>query len=81
LRLRRPQNIVRPRIARHTQQFRDLYRGRAAVEREFGNLKHNCGLAPLRVRGIDRVALHADLVVLARLAQALGRARMELVVA
>ena len=25
-----------PRIRRHTQRFRDLYRGRAAVEREFG---------------------------------------------
>ena len=33
------------------------------------------GLAPLRVRGIERVALHADLVMLARLASALARAR------
>jgi hypothetical protein len=53
----------------------DLYRGRAAVEREFGRLKHDYGLAPLRVRGIEKVALHADLVILARLAQALARAR------
>jgi hypothetical protein len=64
-----------PRIPRHTQRFRDLYRGRAAVERAFGDLKHNYGLAPLRVRGLERVALHADLVMLARLGQALGRAR------
>src|SRR5215213_5260835 len=42
-----------PRIPRHTQRFRDLYRGRAAVEREFGYLKHNYGLAPLRVRGLE----------------------------
>jgi hypothetical protein len=64
-----------PRIPRHTQRFRDLYRGRAAVEREFGRLKHDYGLAPLRVRGLERVALHADLTMLARLAQALSRAR------
>jgi IS5 family transposase len=64
-----------PRIPRHTQRFRDLYRGRAAVEREFGRLKHDYGLAPLRVRGLARVQLHADLTMLARLAQALGRAR------
>jgi hypothetical protein len=38
-------------------------------------LKHDYGLAFLRVRGIERVRLHADLIVLARLAQALSRAR------
>jgi hypothetical protein len=64
-----------PRIPRHTQRFRDLYRGRSAVEREFGMLKHTYGLAPLRTRGLERVALHADLVMLARLSQALARAR------
>jgi hypothetical protein len=64
-----------PRIARHTQRFRDLYRGRAAVEREFGRLKHDYGLLPLRVRGLAKVQLHADLVILARLTQALSRAR------
>jgi hypothetical protein len=64
-----------PRIARHTQRFKDLYRGRVAVEREFGRLKHDYGLAPLRTRGLERVALHADLVMLARLSQALARAR------
>jgi hypothetical protein len=31
--------------------------------------------APLRVRGVARVQLHADLMMLARLAQALARAR------
>jgi hypothetical protein len=65
-----------PRIPRHTERFRDLYRGRAAVERAFGDLKHNYGLAPLRVRGLARVALHADLVMLARLSQALSRTRV-----
>jgi len=50
-------------------------RGRVAVEREFGRLKHDYGLAPLRGRGVERVQLHADLVMLGRLAQALTRAR------
>lgn len=52
-----------------------LYRRRSAVEREFGRLKHDYGLAFLRVRGIERVGLHADLIMLARLASALTRAR------
>ena len=58
-----------------TKRWRDLYKGRAAVEREFGRLKHEYGLAPLRVRGLARVQLHADLTMLARLSQALARAR------
>jgi hypothetical protein len=65
-----------PLIPRGTRRWRSLYRGRAAVEREFGRLKNEYGLAPLRVRGIERVALHADLVMLARLSQALARARV-----
>jgi hypothetical protein len=64
-----------PHIARHTERFRNLYRGRAAVEREFGRLKHDYGLAPLRVRGQGRVALHADITMLGRLSLALLRNR------
>jgi Transposase DDE domain len=64
-----------PLIPRETKRWRSLYRGRASVEREFGRLKNEYGLAPLRVRGIERVALHADLVMLARLSQALSRVR------
>jgi hypothetical protein len=64
-----------PRIPRHSQRFRDLYRGRVAVEREFGRLKHDYALAPLRVRGLERVSLHADLTILARLSLALSRVR------
>jgi hypothetical protein len=64
-----------PHIPRHTERFKTLYRGRASVEREFGRLKHDYGLAPLRVRGLERVALHADLTILARLGQALARTR------
>ena len=64
-----------PRIQRHTDEFRTLYRRRVAVEREFGRLKNDYALAPLRVRGLERVRLHADLVMLARLSLALNRAR------
>src|SRR5205807_1388545 len=35
-----------PRIQRHTERYRVLYRGRAAVEREVGRLKPDCGLSP-----------------------------------
>jgi len=66
---------LHPLIPRETKRWRDLYRGRAAVERAFGRLKHEGGLAPLRVRGLDRVQLHADLCILATLASALARAR------
>jgi Transposase DDE domain len=52
-----------------------MYRKRAAVEREFGRLKHQWALLPLRVRGLERVRLHADLTVLAKLASTLERSR------
>jgi len=64
-----------PLIPRESERWRKLYRGRAAVEREFGRLKNEYSLTPLRVRGIDRVAVHVDLVMLARLSSALARAR------
>jgi DDE family transposase len=66
---------LNPRIPRHSEEFSVLYRGRSAVEREFGKLKHDYGLGPLRVRGLERVQLHADLVMLGRLGQTLIRAR------
>jgi hypothetical protein len=64
-----------PLIPRETKRWKDLYRGRASVEREFGRLNYEYGLAPLRVCGVERVALHADLPMLARLSLALARAR------
>lgn len=48
---------------------------RAAVEREFGRLKNEWALLPLRVRGLERVQLHADLTILAKLSCTLARAR------
>ncbi len=73
--LRKGRPIPLTAIPYGTDDWKRLYRGRAAVEREFGRLKHDYGLAPLRVRGLTRVQLHADLTILARLAQALSRAR------
>ncbi|CAN5365823.1 hypothetical protein BH18ACT12_BH18ACT12_01850 [soil metagenome] len=53
-----------PLVPRSTKRWRELYRVRAAVERELERLKHQFGLAALRVRGLERVQLHADLVML-----------------
>lgn len=50
-----------------------LRRSPPAAEREFGRLKNDYALAPLRVRGLERVQLHADLTMLARLSVALAR--------
>ena len=61
-------------IPHSTDRWKALYRTRVAVEREFGNLKHTWALAPLRVR-LERVRLHADLIILARLAAALANTR------
>ena len=62
-------------IERHSDEWKGLYRRRSAVERAFGRLEHDYGLALLPVRGLSRVRLHADLCILARLALALERAR------
>ena len=56
---------LHPLIPRETARSAKLYRSRGAVEREFGRLKHEWALAPLRVRGLDQVRLHADLTILA----------------
>jgi Transposase DDE domain len=66
---------LHPLIPRASKRWGDLYRGRGAVERAFGRLKNEYGLKPLRTRGIERVAIHADLCILATLASALARAR------
>jgi hypothetical protein len=62
-------------IPNGSPEWHRLYKGRAAIEGEFGRLKHDYGLLPLRVRSLERVQLHADLTMLARLGQALSRAR------
>jgi hypothetical protein len=62
-------------VPRTTKRWKDTYKQRGCVERGFGRLKHEWGLLPLRVRGIDRVRLHVDLTMLAQLATALVDAR------
>jgi hypothetical protein len=62
-------------IPRESKRWKDLYCGRAAVEREFGTLKHRWALLPLRTRTLARVSLHVDLTILARLASALADSR------
>jgi len=68
-------------VPRGTDRWKALYRGRAGVEREFGRLKHEWALLPLRVRRIAKVALHVDLTVLGRLALALVQARSAVTIA
>jgi len=69
---------LHPLVPRETKRWKSLYRGRASVEREFGRLKNEWALLPLRVRGVERVRLHADLTILAKLGCALNRARVPL---
>ncbi len=66
---------LHPLVPRESRRWKAGYRKRAAVEREFGRLKHEWGLGPLRVRGLGRVRLHADLTILTKLACALARLR------
>ncbi len=66
---------LHPLIPRETERWKASYRKRAAVEREFGRLKHEWALGPLRVRGLERVRLHTNLTILAKLACALAQVR------
>lgn len=75
--LRRNSGLRESSIPRASDEWRRLYRGRSAVEREFGRLKHHYALALLRVRGIERVRLHADLTMLGRLSLALVKSRAD----
>ena len=63
-------------MPRTTDRFKSVYHQRGAVEREFGRLKHEWSLLPLRVRGLERVRLHTDLTILAQLASALAKVRV-----
>jgi hypothetical protein len=63
---------LHPLIPRSSKRWKAAHRKRASVEREFGRLKNQWGLKPLRVRGLDRVRLHADLTILTKLACSRG---------
>jgi hypothetical protein len=73
--LRKGRPIPLTEIPYGSPEWKRLYHRRVAVEREFGRLKHEYALAPLRTRGLARVQLHADICILARLGLALTRAR------
>lgn len=62
---------LHPLIPHGTDRWKSLYRQRTAVEREFGRLKNDYCLTPLRVRRLPRVTLHANLTILAQLASAI----------
>jgi hypothetical protein len=66
---------LHPLIPRESERSAKLYRSRGAVEREFGRLKNEWAMAPLRVRRVERVRLHVDLTILAKLSCALARTR------
>lgn len=66
---------LHPLIPHGSERWRSYYRRRVSVEREFGRLKTDWGLLPLRVRRLPRVTLHANLTILAQLADALTRAQ------
>jgi hypothetical protein len=66
---------LHPLIPHKSKRWNSTYRKRVAVEREFGRLKHEWGLGPLRVRGLERVRRHADLTILTKLACSLARVR------
>jgi hypothetical protein len=44
---------LQPLLPRETPRWRKLYKGRAAVEREFGRLKHEWSLLPLRALALS----------------------------
>ena len=65
---------LHPLIPRNTDRFKTFYCQRGAVEHEFGTLKHQWGMLPLRIRRLARVQVHVDLTILATLADAVVRA-------
>jgi transposase, IS5 family len=60
-------------IPRETGRWWELYNRRASVERAFGRLKHEWGMTPLRVRGLEKVRTHVNLTMLTMLGCALLR--------
>lgn len=58
---------LHPLLSRQSERWRTLYKARGAVEREFGRLKHEWAMLPLKIRGLARVRLHVDLTILTRL--------------
>jgi hypothetical protein len=66
---------LRPLVPRETKRWRSLYCGRSAVERELARLKDEYACRRSACVASPGVQLHSDLTMLARLSQALARAR------
>ena len=64
-----------PLVPRQLEPLDRPVSGPRGCEREFGRLKNEWAPSPLRVHGLDRMRLHAELTILAKLACALSRAR------
>jgi hypothetical protein len=62
---------LHPLIPHGTDRWKSFYKKRTAAEREFGRLKNEYGMLPLRVRRLPRVTLHVNLTILAQLGSAL----------
>ena len=73
--IRRKASRLHPLIPYGSARWKKHFATRGAVERVYGRLKEWYGLTPVRVRGLERVSLHADLCVFARLTEALVLAR------
>lgn len=66
---------MNPLIPRGSERWKKLYSKRQSIERVFGRLKHDYGLQPLRIRGLERVRLHTDMTLIAQLASRLAQER------
>jgi hypothetical protein len=73
--VRLPESRLICLIPRETERWWKFRNRRGAVERAFKLAKHEHRLDALRVRGLERVSRHVDMVYIAWLAQALVRAR------
>jgi transposase len=62
--LRRNSGLRESSLPRKSAEWKRLYRGRSAVEREFGRLKHHYALASSASVASSAVRLHADLTML-----------------
>jgi hypothetical protein len=59
-------------VPRTTRRFKELYKKRTAVEREFSLLKDQYLLNVIRVQGLKKVAAHVELCIFVRLAKFLA---------
>ena len=66
---------VLPLIGRHTDRFKKLYRGRASIERVFGNVTETYVAKNHKRRGLARVSVAITFATLTMLLDRLVRSR------